>query len=581
VTSAAPAFPGPDEALAEVILRRFASASPDPRVGAVVRVLTRSLERDHVALDLADEATRRDVASLVAGADTSLAGIVAALATEPSLCEAAAATSEIAATGPPVVCVDQRFCYVRRLAGAEYRVARAVAASRDAEVSAPGGLSGRDLAAAGEALTRELAATGTPSPELVEVARRCLSRRVSFVTGGPGTGKTWLATQVLRLLDRALDGADPSRPVSVVLAAPTGKAAQRMAEGLDAALAGEGFAHLVRDRDREGSLHHLLGVHPEGRRDVATLHHDVVVVDEVSMADLTMLDALLGAAAGDDAPRVILLGDPDQLVSVSVGAVLADVVRPEAATGSLVSRLTRVHRTDRRPVLDLADAVRRGDVEAVLASLSAGSDEVEHLATSRDGDLVERVTEHATLVGELARDGDGIGARAATRGLAVLAANREGPGSVAWWNTVVGARFRRRAGVEVGERFAVGEPVLVTRNQRSLHLSNGDLGVVIERAGHRLLFFDEGRVFPVGGVGFCESAWAMTIHKSQGSEFDQVVVVLPAPGSPLLTRELLYTGVTRAQRRVSVVGSTEAVATAVATEVERVSGLTYRLARDA
>jgi exodeoxyribonuclease V alpha subunit len=297
------------------------------------------------------------------------------------------------------------------------------------------------------------------------------------------------------------------------------------------------------------------------------------------MADLAMLDALLEAVAGDDATRVILLGDPDQLVSVNVGAVLADAVRPEAATGSLVARLTQVRRTDRRAVLDLADAVRRGDAEGVRAQLDAGSPEVEHLVSYDDAALVDYVAEHASRLGELARAGDGAGARRATREVAVLAAHREGPGSVAWWNAVIGARYRRRPGIEAGERFVVGEPVLVTRNQRSLHLSNGDLGVVIERDGQKLIYFDEARLYPVGGVGFCESAWAMTIHKSQGSEFDHVVVVLAPPGSPLLTRELLYTGVTRAGQRVSVVGASEAIATAVATEVERVSGLTYRLGR--
>ncbi|MGH9021399.1 MAG: ATP-dependent DNA helicase, partial [Acidimicrobiales bacterium] len=163
----------------------------------------------------------------------------------------------------------------------------------------------------------------------------------------------------------------------------------------------------------------------------------------------------------------------------------------------------------------------------------------------------------------------------------VLAAHREGRGSVAWWNGAVAARLRRASPLDYGERHGVGDPVLVTRNQRALGLSNGDLGVVIDDAGRRRLSFEGDRSYPEGGVGFTEAAWALTIHKSQGSEFDHVTVVLPDAGSPLLTRELLYTGVTRARRSVTVVGSRAAIDEAVSTDVERVSGLTYRLALSA
>lgn len=577
MTSAAATSAAPEAVLAEVILRRYAAGDANALVAATVGVATRAVTLDHVALDLADDAARDAVRAAAAlPAAPGLDELVDALSREGRLCELTTALADVAPVGPPLVCVDRRFLYVRRLAAAEWRVARRLAASRVEEVALPAGLTPEDLERAGAELGAELAAAGTPSPDLVDVARRCLTRRVSFITGGPGTGKTWLVTQVLRLLDRALAAAGDATPVSVVVAAPTGKAAQRMAEGMDDALGGGSFARLARDREREGSLHHLLGMHPRGGREATPLFHDVVVVDEVSMADLTILDDLLAATDGDDPRRVVLIGDPDQLVSVNVGAVLADAVRDEARTAPLVSRLTHVHRTDRRAVLDLADAVRRGDAAAVGVILSSGDPAVEHRAGA-DADLVATVAEHAARVGELAGAGQGAAARAATRAVAVLCANREGPGSVAWWNAVVGARYRRRSGVDATERFCVGEPVLVTRNQRSLRLSNGDLGVVVERDGRRVLFFDDARVYPVGSVGFCESAWAMTIHKSQGSEFDHVIVVLPAPGSPLLTRELLYTGVTRAGQRVSVVGEDAALATAVATEVERVSGLTYRL----
>jgi exodeoxyribonuclease V alpha subunit len=128
-----------------------------------------------------------------------------------------------------------------------------------------------------------------------------------------------------------------------------------------------------------------------------------------------------------------------------------------------------------------------------------------------------------------------------------------------------------------GERFGVGEPVLVTRNQRSLGLNNGDVGVVIEVDGERVVVFDATRRHSLSAIGYVETAWAMTIHKSQGSEYDHVIVVLPRRQSPLLTRELFYTGVTRAKSGVTVVGQLDTVREAIGREIDRVSGLTYRL----
>jgi exodeoxyribonuclease V alpha subunit len=132
-----------------------------------------------------------------------------------------------------------------------------------------------------------------------------------------------------------------------------------------------------------------------------------------------------------------------------------------------------------------------------------------------------------------------------------------------------------------GERFGVGEPILVTRNQRSLGLNNGDVGVVIESDGQRMVVFDTARRHALGSVGYAETAWAMTIHKSQGSEYEHVIVVLPRRQSPLLTRELFYTGVTRAKAGVTVVGQLDTVREAISREIDRVSGLTYRLRDDA
>jgi len=563
-----------DDLVAEVVVRRFASASPDPLVRAVVSGLARAVREDHVALDLESPAT---LAALGA-ANWAARDVLGMLEREPGLCEFLGARVEPPRVGAPLVVVDRRFLYLRRLAVAEFRVGAALAEARATSLDLPGGLDRAAFDEAAGSVARELAAAGTPSPELADVAWRCLTRRVSFVVGGPGTGKTWLVAQVLRVLDRALASRDAA-PLTFAVAAPTGKAARRVAETIDGALAGADFARLGRDREREGSLHRLLDLHPTRSDPVGALPHDVVVVDEVSMADLTILDQLLRATHGDEvlAPRLILVGDPHQLASVNVGAVLADAVSPEAGDEALVSSLTIVHRTGHRPLLDLAAAVNAGDVDEVARLLVEGGviahhRDVEHPAT------VRRVIEHAGEVGELAAQGDGSGALRALRRRSVLAATLEGRGSVAWWNARVGAHHRRRFPVVAGERFSLGEPVLVMRNQRALNLSNGDLGVVVEHDGRRAIHFDEERVMPVGGVGYLETAWAMTIHKSQGSEFDEVVVALANVESPLLSRELLYTAITRASQAVTVLATPEAIRRAVATSVSRVSGLTYRLA---
>jgi exodeoxyribonuclease V alpha subunit len=159
----------------------------------------------------------------------------------------------------------------------------------------------------------------------------------------------------------------------------------------------------------------------------------------------------------------------------------------------------------------------------------------------------------------------------------VLSAHRRGRGSVSWWNTAINDSFHASFPPVGGARFGVGEAVLVTRNQDHLGVFNGDVGVVILCGDIVTLYFDEERSFPLAMVGHLETAWALTIHKSQGSEYDHVVVVLPEKDSQILTRELLYTGVTRAKQHVTIAGSLEAIEAAVRSPITRVSGLTYRL----
>lgn len=562
-----------DRELTHGLLRRFGPEIPSGALEDIVLVLVKAVREDHVALDLTRPETRAS-----SGAPDE---VLATLARAPSLCAFIAREDEVATTGPPIIVVDERFIYLRRLCGAERRVADAIDHARTAALLPPRDVTSGEVDRALGIVHAQLARDGLHSEELGDVVTRMLTRPVSFVTGGPGTGKTWVVTQALRVLDVALSArpSAPTRPVTFAVAAPTAKAARRLAHTLDRNMGGEPFATLIRDNEREGSLHRLLGLRPDRLVRPAPLTHDVVVIDEVSMVDLPMLDLLLQSALGDPArtTRVVLVGDPHQLASVNVGAVLADAVDPDAHTGDLITSLVEVRRTGSRTLIDLAHSINTGDGERVAGLLRSPAEDLGHVVTSEDADLMRLVTGHAIELATLADRGDVAGALATLGSLSVLCANREGPGSVAWWNARVGSSVRQIFPGRPGQRFSVGEPVLVTRNQRTIGVNNGDVGVVVNEEGHHVIAFDADLRLPVGAVGFAESAWAMTIHKSQGSEYDHVVVVLPGVGSPLLTRELFYTGVTRARRAVTIVGEPDAIQQAVSQEVSRVSGLTHRL----
>jgi len=574
-------FANSDRQLAAVIQRRFGSPTDSRLVPWMVMTLARAVREDHVALDLHHLVTEASVDPSAPRGSVEM--IIDGLRASPGLCEFLGRGDDVTVAGPPLVVLDGRFLYFRRLAAAERRVAQALRTSRMTTLEAPAGLSGTTLDTALERVRGELAAVGQASPELERVVTTMLTRSISFITGGPGTGKTWIVTQALRALDAALTSrSSAGTPFSFVVAAPTGKAARRVAESISAAMAGEPFTALVRDVDREGSLHHVLGVRPDRLNTAQPLTHDLVIVDEASMADLPMIDLLIRSAqANAERPcRIVFVGDPRQLASVNVGAVLADAVDPAAGIEELVTRLRVAHRFGGERLVDLARAIDGGDGDIVTGLLTADDGELRHVDDADTPHLVDQVVRHASRLITLAANGDATAALATLRELTVLCANREGPGSVAWWNARVRAEVLREFPLARGERFGVGEPILVTRNQRSLGLNNGDVGVVIESDGERVVVFDAARRHSLGAIGYAETAWAMTIHKSQGSEYDHVIVVLPRRQSPLLTRELFYTGVTRAKAGVTIVGQLDTVRGAISKEIDRVSGLTYRLRGD-
>lgn len=427
--------------------------------------------------------------------------------------------------------------------------------------------------------------------------------RTSVITGGPGTGKTTTVAGVLALLAEQAAAAG-ERPLRVGLAAPTGKAAARMKAAVSRALsevlqrttdpATRRIMEPLADLEPR-TLHRLLGARYDSRTRFKhnrnnRLPHDVVLVDEASMVSLTHMARLLEALR--PSARLILVGDADQLVSVDAGAVLADLVAGleegvQRAGEPLVAltRLRTVHRYG-ETIGALAEALRLGDADKVVAALSAGSDEVEWIRDVDPGTALRTaLTRHALTILRAAQVGDASTAMAALGAHRLLCAHRDGPYGVHSWNRSIETWLAEETGLTFYDPMYVGRPLLVTANDYATGVLNGDTGVIVASftpAGVpvRMAVIDGAtgaQRFAPSRLGDIETMHAMTIHKAQGSQAAEVTVLLPDEESRLLTRELFYTAVTRAESRVRVVGSESVIRAAVERRVVRASGLRQRL----
>ncbi|MCW2795238.1 exodeoxyribonuclease V subunit alpha [Nocardioides sp.] len=416
---------------------------------------------------------------------------------------------------------------------------------------------------------------------------RAVRQWTTVLTGGPGTGKTTTVARLLALL------ADQARtrgePISIALSAPTGKAAARLQEAVEAELRTLDDA----DRERVGrveamTLHRLLGWLPDNstrfRHDRSNrLKYDVVVVDESSMVELTMMARLLEAVRLR--AQLILVGDPRQLTSVGAGAVLSDLVAGyEGDPATPVVSLSENFRSTEH-IKELAEALRGGDADRVLEVLRARSGEVEFAETDDPGPLLrDDALATALAVRRAAEAGDAKSAVEALDRHRLLCAHREGPYGVRVWNRQVEHWLGEAIGQDIYSEWYVGRPLLVTRNDYALQIYNGETGAAVLRDDGRVRAWISGsgglHDFAPGRLDAVETMHAMTIHKSQGSQAERITVLLPDEGSRLLTRELFYTAVTRAQEHVRVVGSEAAVRAAVATQAQRATGLQQRLAAE-
>ncbi len=448
---------------------------------------------------------------------------------------------------------------------------------------------------------------GGPDGQRIAAAIAAL-RRLCIVSGGPGTGKTHTVAAILALL---IDLAAPRR-LRIMLTAPTGKAAARLTEAIRRAKQSLPLSEAIREQipAEAMTLHRLLGVRP-GRANPRhgpdnPLHLDLLVVDEASMIDLPLMCRTVAALPPH--ARLILLGDKDQLASVEAGNVFADLcAKPclgfspvlcdqlrrwagydgpagteTSAMGDCLAFLEHSYRFGPHSGIGaLARCLKNGvDPMPVLAA------ELTDIAHSDPdpADSAKALAEAAAgAYAALLRSADAAQALARLENFAILCATREGPTGVRESNLAV-EKALKSAGLEVAEGGLYrGRPILITRNDYNLNLFNGDIGVFWPdptdgtlRAWFRQADGGLKGIAP-GRLPEHETAFAMTVHKSQGSEFDRVLLLLPDRDVRVLSRELLYTAVTRARSQIEIRGSAELIRTGATRRAERVSGLAGRL----
>lgn len=437
--------------------------------------------------------------------------------------------------------------------------------------------------------------------------------RLCVISGAPGTGKTRTIVLICALLIRLA----AKRELTFALAAPTGKAAARLKEtiaqtGVSLRLPGD--LKLPADASTIQRLLGARGDSPHFRHNAKNpLTADVVIVDEASMIDLALLAKLFDAIRPD--ARIILVGDKDQLASVEAGSAFRDICTPgfelgvsvslaeafakstgekldgtsteQAPIHSVVVELRRNYRfTPGAGIGELSSAVNRGDaVDAIAVLKSGGSIRWRPTPSLKnfERELRERVFPRFE---RLLRLSDPAVALKQLAEFAVLCALRRGPLGAETVNALLEGMLRETGLIEGAGRYHAGEPIIIVRNDYNVGLFNGDLGIVLPDAitGELRVFFrgeeDEVLNFAPGRLPAHEPAFALTVHKSQGSEFRDALVILPERHAPVLTRELLYTGITRVRETVEVWASEEILRQTIERKIARSSGLRDRLWKD-
>jgi exodeoxyribonuclease V alpha subunit len=424
-------------------------------------------------------------------------------------------------------------------------------------------------------------------------AQVALRSNFCIISGGAGTGKTTTVAKILALLlEQHLEQPSEQKSnLSIALAAPTGKAATRLKETLSRAHLDCSDAIKALMPQQTYTLHRLLGAIPDtpNFRHHADnpLLYDVVVIDEASMVDLALMAKLLNALSSKT--RLILLGDKDQLASVEIGSVLGDICAgahlpaqtPEAQRlqESIVLLKTSHRFTTDSGIGAVAEAVKQGDADLALQHLRREQGELSWQNLPENSLLLLNSLKSSLLAGfqKYLQAENPEQALQALDEFRVLSALRRGRYGVENLNRLIEQLFNEQNLINLSFRWYHRRPILITCNDYNLNLFNGDIGVIFRKQNEIKAFFrDENnsiRSFYPNRLPKHETVYAMTIHKSQGSEFEKVLLLLPDQDSPLLTRELIYTGITRAKQAVEVHGKEVIFRNAVKQRIQRNSGL--------
>ena len=393
-----------------------------------------------------------------------------------------------------------------------------------------------------------------------------------IITGGPGTGKTTTVVKILALLQELSD-----RPLLIALAAPTGKAAMRLQESIGFNKVALSCSTVIKSSIPESvsTLHRLLGTKPPSpyfrHNAKQPLVYDLIVVDEASMVDLALMSKLLDALK--PGARLILLGDKDQLASVESGAVLADLTM---ALPEQTLELQKSHRFD-EDIKNLAVAINlQQDIKA-WQLFQAGNKNIALLESDLIDYISKQQTDYLQLINAGAEFSD---IYKAFNRFQALCATRHGKNSVSDITQLVEQSLSNKKLIHLSGLWYCGRPIMITQNNTALQLYNGDIGICLpdkEQEDQLRVFFQQAdgsiKKYLPARIPHCETIFAMTIHKSQGSEFEEVLIILPEIINPALTKELLYTAITRAKKTIKLVTNAAIFSSTVQQKVQRTTGL--------
>lgn len=454
--------------------------------------------------------------------------------------------------------------------------------------------------------------------------RTALQSQLLVLSGGPGTGKTYTIVRLMALHQLLQD-----QQLHIALAAPTGKAAARINESI--AESREQLTDIVPDEVLQKlpaeaqTIHRLLGTKrfsPDFRHNAEhPLPHDVIIVDEASMVDIALMTRLAEAVKED--AQLILIGDKDQLASVEAGSVLGDICSPPRLqsdqSADHVNQYSAAFATTlaQSELADVPSVDDENEAPALLDCMVQLTESRRFASSPEIGKLAQAINSgDAGQAEDLLQDGNSVGLRDARslreleplieqwpfpgtgksadqsahlfhqwQQFQVLCAHRRGRGGTGMVNRYMDNRMRSRLGYSERAEWYPGRPVMITQNNYELKLFNGDIGIAVEDNDGQLRICFEARgdagqphrfIAPAQLRNY-ESAWALTVHKSQGSEFDNVLLILPDQVSPILTRELVYTALTRAKEKFTIWGKPEILKHAIHQQIHRSSALNERL----